>query len=56
MPLIITFIILLALLAFIYIGYPFLILFFSFFKKETIYSSDYQPDLSLIIACHKEED
>jgi cellulose synthase/poly-beta-1,6-N-acetylglucosamine synthase-like glycosyltransferase len=53
-----TLIILIALMVFIYAGYPFLVLFFSAFKKNRKYNLDSfstLPTVSLIIACHNEE-
>ncbi|MFP4514861.1 MAG: glycosyltransferase family 2 protein [Parcubacteria group bacterium] len=41
---------------FIYAGYPFLILFFSAFRRDKKYADDYFPLISLIIACHNEEE
>jgi cellulose synthase/poly-beta-1,6-N-acetylglucosamine synthase-like glycosyltransferase len=57
-----TLIILIALTFFIYAGYPFLVLFFSAFKKSKEYgvdnlnNIDNLPTVSLIIACHNEEE
>ena len=56
MPLTTTLITLIALMVFIYAGYPFLLILFSAFKKEKEYNSDYLPTISLIIACHNEEE